>query len=84
MTGHPKVLSVFMNRGRKLHTTRSWDFMGLEHNGVIPSNSIWNKARFGEDVIIGNLDTGQFLFYFLYIPQNKNLNLSLLVKFFIF
>lgn len=55
---HPKVLSVFENSGRKLHTTRSWDFMGLEHNGVIPSSSIWKKARFGEGVIIGNLDTG--------------------------
>ncbi|XP_047159476.1 subtilisin-like protease SBT5.3 [Vigna umbellata] len=55
---HPKVLSVFENRGRKLHTTRSWEFMGLEHKGMIPSGSIWKKARFGEGVIIGNLDTG--------------------------
>ncbi|KVH93166.1 Peptidase S8/S53 domain-containing protein [Cynara cardunculus var. scolymus] len=55
---HSKVVSVFLNRGRKLHTTRSWDFMGLEDNGVIPSGSIWNKARFGENTIIGNLDTG--------------------------
>lgn len=58
-TGHPRVVSVFMNKGRKLHTTRSWNFLGLEeHNGVIPSSSMWNKARFGEDVIIANLDTG--------------------------
>lgn len=55
---HPLVASVFLNRGRKLHTTRSWDFMGLEDNGVIPSSSIWKKAKFGENVIIGNLDTG--------------------------
>ncbi|MED6226416.1 hypothetical protein PIB30_103527, partial [Stylosanthes scabra] len=55
---HPKVLSVFENRGRKLHTTRSWDFMGLEQNGKTLSNSIWKKARYGEGVIIGNLDTG--------------------------
>nr|GEW93920.1 subtilisin-like protease SBT5.3 [Tanacetum cinerariifolium] len=55
---NPKVASVFLNRGRKLHTTRSWDFMGLENNGVIPSGSIWKKARFGENIIIGNLDTG--------------------------
>ncbi|GJT35285.1 subtilisin-like protease SBT5.3 [Tanacetum coccineum] len=55
---NPKVASVFLNRGRKLHTTRSWDFMGLETNGVIPSGSIWKKARFGENIIIGNLDTG--------------------------
>ncbi|KAF5202332.1 Subtilisin-like protease, partial [Thalictrum thalictroides] len=55
---HPKVVSVFLNKGRKLHTTRSWNFLGLEKdNGFIPANSIWKKARFGEDTIIGNLDT---------------------------
>ncbi|XP_054799845.1 subtilisin-like protease SBT5.3 [Prosopis cineraria] len=64
---HPRVLSVFLNRGRKLHTTRSWDFMGLEHNGVISSGSIWNKARFGEDVIIANLDTGVW-------PESESFN----------
>ncbi|KAL3848678.1 hypothetical protein ACJIZ3_010560 [Penstemon smallii] len=55
---HPKVVSVFLNQGRKLHTTRSWDFLGLENNGEIRSSSIWKKARFGEDTIIANLDTG--------------------------
>ncbi|KAF9588833.1 hypothetical protein IFM89_016445 [Coptis chinensis] len=56
---HSKVASVFLNKGRKLHTTRSWNFLGLEKNGgVIPAQSIWKKARFGEDTIIGNLDTG--------------------------
>ncbi|EXB51049.1 Subtilisin-like protease [Morus notabilis] len=55
---HPDVVSVFLNNGKKLHTTRSWDFLRLERNGVIPSKSIWNKARYGEDIIIGNLDTG--------------------------
>ncbi|XVF21194.1 hypothetical protein REPUB_Repub12eG0069600 [Reevesia pubescens] len=55
---HPKVVSLFLNKGRKLHTTRSWEFLGLEQNGVVPSNSIWKKARYGEDTIIGNLDTG--------------------------
>ncbi|XP_017982587.1 PREDICTED: subtilisin-like protease SBT5.3 isoform X2 [Theobroma cacao] len=55
---HPKVVSLFLNKGRNLHTTRSWEFLGLEQKGVVPSNSIWNKARYGEDTIIGNLDTG--------------------------
>ncbi|XP_072977292.1 subtilisin-like protease SBT5.3 [Typha angustifolia] len=55
---NPRVISVFPNRGHKLHTTRSWDFLGLEKNGRIPRSSIWTKAKFGEDVIIGNLDTG--------------------------
>ncbi|PSS16061.1 Subtilisin-like protease [Actinidia chinensis var. chinensis] len=58
---HPKVVSIFLNQGRKLHTTRSWDFLELENDGIIHSSSIWKKARFGEDtmfMIIGNLDTG--------------------------
>ena len=60
-TENPNVISVFLNRGKKLHTTHSWDFLRLERNGVIASDSIWKKARFGEDTIIGNLDTGKFL-----------------------
>ncbi|XP_042500243.1 subtilisin-like protease SBT5.4 [Macadamia integrifolia] len=55
---HPSVVSVFPNRGRQLHTTRSWDFLGLEKNGVVHRSSIWAKARYGEDTIIANLDTG--------------------------
>ncbi|KAL5798166.1 hypothetical protein ACOSQ2_002986 [Xanthoceras sorbifolium] len=55
---HPKVVSVFLNQGRKLHTTHSWEFLGLENHGSVSSNSIWKKARYGEDTIIGNLDTG--------------------------
>ncbi|OVA19721.1 Peptidase S8/S53 domain [Macleaya cordata] len=64
---NPNVLSVFLNKGRKLHTTRSWNFLGLESNGEIPSYSIWNKARYGEDTIIGNLDTGVW-------PESQSFN----------
>ncbi|XP_065864503.1 subtilisin-like protease SBT5.4 [Euphorbia lathyris] len=52
------VISVFVNKGRKLHTTRSWNFLGLERDGKIPTSSIWSRAKFGEHVIIANLDTG--------------------------
>ncbi|PQQ01477.1 subtilisin-like protease SBT5.4 [Prunus yedoensis var. nudiflora] len=55
---HPNVISVFLNKGSKLETTRSWNFLGLERNGLIPSHSIWMKARLGEDTIIANIDTG--------------------------
>ncbi|KAM7270220.1 hypothetical protein ACFE04_029434 [Oxalis oulophora] len=56
---NPNVVSVFLNKRRQLHTTRSWEFLGLENSeGNVHSHSIWKKARFGEDVIIGNLDTG--------------------------
>lgn len=53
---HPDVISVFPNKAIKLHTTRSWDFLGLEKNGAI--SSAWKKARYGEDAIIANIDTG--------------------------
>ncbi|CAK9321726.1 unnamed protein product [Citrullus colocynthis] len=55
---NPKVISVFENKARKLHTTRSWNFLGVENDVGIPSNSIWNAAKFGQDIIIANMDTG--------------------------
>ncbi|RHN48242.1 putative cucumisin [Medicago truncatula] len=72
---HPNVVSVLLNRGRKLHTTHSWEFMSMEHNGVAPSHSLFRKARYGEDVIIGNLDSGNYDFFSLvyiyhYITSN--------------
>lgn len=51
------MLSIFLNKPRELHTTHSWDFLGFERNGVISNRSIWSKSK-GEDIIIGNLDTG--------------------------
>ncbi|KAH9310370.1 hypothetical protein KI387_025405, partial [Taxus chinensis] len=59
----PGVVSVFLNREHKLHTTRSWGFLGLEDGDPkseteeIPSFSLWRKAGFGKDVIVANLDT---------------------------
>lgn len=61
ISGYPGVVSVFPNRGRKLHTTRTWEFMGLERAGDVPQWSAWEKARYGEDTIIGNLDSGTHL-----------------------
>ncbi|KAK1581846.1 hypothetical protein Q3G72_009595 [Acer saccharum] len=55
---HPDVISVFLNKGRQLHTTRSWRFLGLEGDNDVLLDSAWKKARFGENTIIGNLDTG--------------------------
>ncbi|MCI15502.1 subtilisin-like protease-like, partial [Trifolium medium] len=43
---HPEVVSVLLNRGRNLHTTHSWEFMSMEHNGVVPSESLFRKARY--------------------------------------
>ena len=58
-TEHPDVVSVFLNQKNELHTTHSWDFMDMEdRNGFVPSDSLFKKARYGEDTIIANLDTG--------------------------
>ena len=58
LTEHPDVVSVFKSQLRELHTTRSWEFLGLQRNGKVNGNSAWKKAKFGQDVIIANLDTG--------------------------
>ncbi|RZB53191.1 Subtilisin-like protease isoform A [Glycine soja] len=52
---NPNVVSVFLSKKHKLHTTRSWEFLGLDRNS---KNSAWQKGRFGENTIIGNIDTG--------------------------
>jgi len=68
MAGHPRVVSVFPNRGHPLHTTRSWEFLGMEEEGGrVRPGSIWAKAKFGEGVVIGNLDTGNTLLPHLFM-----------------
>lgn len=61
------IVSVRESKRKKysLHTTRSWDFMGLNMplNPVVQSNNIETKdmlstANYGEDVIVGIIDTG--------------------------
>lgn len=44
------VVSVFPNELNKLHTTRSWDFMGFSQK--IP------RAAYESNIIIGMLDSG--------------------------
>ncbi|KAL1566696.1 subtilisin-like serine-protease S [Salvia divinorum] len=52
----PGVVSVFPNTRRSLHTTHSWDFMGLlgEETMEVPGYSTKNQVN----VIIGFIDTG--------------------------
>ncbi|KAK9138121.1 hypothetical protein Sjap_008715 [Stephania japonica] len=52
----PGVISVFPNFRRSLHTTHSWDFMGLfpDESMEIPGFSTSNQ----HNVIIGFIDTG--------------------------
>ncbi|KAK7372435.1 hypothetical protein VNO80_05813 [Phaseolus coccineus] len=44
------VVSVFLNGKNRLHTTRSWNFLGL------PQNT--NRATTESDIIVGVIDTG--------------------------
>ncbi|CAL5198171.1 unnamed protein product [Lathyrus oleraceus] len=53
----PNVVSMFLNKRYELHTTRSWNFLGLETGSGFANDSAWKKSL-GEDIIIGNLDTG--------------------------
>ncbi|KAL6846011.1 hypothetical protein ACP4OV_023459 [Aristida adscensionis] len=51
----PGVVRVVRNRVLDLHTTRTWDFMRVNPS---PSGGILSESGFGEDSIIGVLDTG--------------------------
>ncbi|KAF8700067.1 hypothetical protein HU200_034428 [Digitaria exilis] len=45
---YPRVISVKPNTFHRLHTTRSWDFLGL--NYYLPSGLL-KKANYGKDII---------------------------------
>ncbi|KAL2647554.1 hypothetical protein AAZV13_05G125100 [Glycine max] len=51
----PGVVSVIPNGIHKLHTTRSWDFMGVHHS---TSKIAFSDSNLGEGTIIGVIDTG--------------------------
>ncbi|KAK4771466.1 hypothetical protein SAY87_031998 [Trapa incisa] len=55
IAGFPEVVQVVPSRMYKLHTTRSWDFIGLEPNR---SKSLLKEGKMGEGVIIGVIDSG--------------------------
>ncbi|XP_024541843.1 subtilisin-like protease SBT5.4 [Selaginella moellendorffii] len=58
----PDVVSIHENRVRKLHTTRSWDYMGVSGSTNMPlfssSKPLWELGEYGKNVIVGILDTG--------------------------
>ncbi|KAG2650049.1 subtilisin-like protease SBT3.9 isoform X2 [Panicum virgatum] len=53
----PGVITVKANTHYQTHTTRSWDFLGLDHDQSSPSDLL-KKAKYGEDIIVGVVDTG--------------------------
>lgn len=56
------VVSVFESKMNKLHTTHSWDFLGLD--SAYKSNHIAQDST--SNIIVGVIDSGNyFLRYFL-------------------
>ncbi|KAK9145831.1 hypothetical protein Sjap_005734 [Stephania japonica] len=51
----PGVVQVIANRIHKLHTTRSWDFLGLN---LQPASDLLSASNLGEETIIGVIDSG--------------------------
>eukprot|EP01018_Ginkgo_biloba_P025016 Gb_41375 [translate_table: standard] len=49
------IVSVFKSTEAKLHTTHSWDFMGLSLDAT---QALLPNSKYGEEVIIGILDSG--------------------------
>lgn len=52
--GHPSV-SVFESRMNKVHTTRSWEFLGVEATSEIRQQQIMKQQS---NVIVGVIDSG--------------------------
>ncbi|KAL3342370.1 hypothetical protein AABB24_026406 [Solanum stoloniferum] len=52
----PDVVHVIPNHLYKLHTTRSWDYLGLSTS--FPPTNLLHEANMGDGIIIGVLDTG--------------------------
>jgi len=56
MAKMPGVVSVFPNKLRKLHTTHSWEFLGMPNDNYLGAPN--ESTRLQEDIIIGIIDTG--------------------------
>uniref|UniRef100_A0ACD5VQ80 Uncharacterized protein n=1 Tax=Avena sativa TaxID=4498 RepID=A0ACD5VQ80_AVESA len=57
LQNHPRVVLAIPDKLFDVHTTHSWEFLGLETSGGNATDG-WKEAKFGEGVIIGNVDTG--------------------------
>lgn len=62
LSGKEETVSVFKSKEYSLHTTRSWEFAGVEkllnEFNSDDKDDLLVKAKFGRDVIVGMLDSG--------------------------
>uniref|UniRef100_A0ACD5TS72 Uncharacterized protein n=1 Tax=Avena sativa TaxID=4498 RepID=A0ACD5TS72_AVESA len=65
----PEVISVEPSKTHTTATTRSWDFLGLNNNYQMApgSTGLLHGSNYGEDVIIGIVDTGIW-------PESRSFN----------
>jgi hypothetical protein len=54
----PEVVTVKPNTFHEEHTTRSWDFLGVDNYQSPQQSGLLQKAKYGEDVIVGVIDSG--------------------------
>ncbi|XP_037445744.1 subtilisin-like protease SBT3.9 isoform X2 [Triticum dicoccoides] len=54
----PEVVRVKLNTYHKPHTTQSWDFLGLDYDGPQQQEGLLQRAKYGENIIIGVIDSG--------------------------
>lgn len=60
--GMDEVVSVIPNRYRKLHTTRSWEFIGLPATAK-------RRLKVESNIIVGVFDTGLISFGFFILAK---------------
>lgn len=64
------VISVFRSKVLQLHTTRSWDFMGL---ALDTGEATPLQLKYGDDVVVGIFDTGTVFSPPIYICYHNKL-----------
>lgn len=62
MTDLPEVVHVVPDSFYKLKTTRTWDYLGLSATNP---NNLLNEANMGEEIIIGIIDTGMSVYFYI-------------------